>query len=212
RASFRNKSAIRPPSAARRAKEGNPKSAIVLLALCTLATACASTGATPRPFPVPGGADKGVEAPPIPAAPAPAPGAVAPSGTADGIAVAHTALGLRGVRYRPGGTTPEGFDCSGFVQYVYAQYGVFLPRLARDQFRAGESVPAERLQPGDLVFFETEGNELSHVGIFIGGGRFVHAPNSRSAVRISSLDAPYWRDRFRGVRRVIDIDRTETVD
>lgn len=190
----------------------NP-SAIVVLALCTLAGACASTGAKPRPFPVPGGAEStGVEAPPIPAPDAVAPpGAVSPSGAADGIAVAHTALGLRGVRYRPGGTGPEvGFDCSGLVQYVYAQYGVYLPRLARDQYRAGQSVPAERLAPGDLVFFETERNQISHVGIFIGGERFVHAPNSRSAVRISSLDSPYWRDRFRGVRRVIDA--TETVD
>ncbi|HEX7086367.1 MAG TPA: C40 family peptidase [Vicinamibacterales bacterium] len=195
RAPVRNQSAIR-----------DPKSAIVALALCTLATACASTGAKPRPFPVPGGADDRVEAPPIPA-----PGPTSPSGAADGIAVAHTALGLRGIRYRPGGTGPDvGFDCSGFVQYVYAQYGVYLPRLARDQFRVGQSVPAERLEPGDLVFFQTEGREISHVGIFIGGERFVHAPNSRSAVRVSSLDSPYWRDRFRGVRRVIDA--TETVD
>lgn len=204
---IRNRSAIRLPSVARRAKGGNPQSAIVSLALCTLASACASSGATPRPFPVPGGAAvPGVEAPPIEA-----PRAGAPGTALDGISVAHTALALRGIRYRPGGTGPDvGFDCSGLVQYVYAQYGVSLPRLARDQFGAGEPVPSDRIAPGDLVFFETEGDTVSHVGIAVGGDQFVHAPNSRSAVRISSLDTPYWRDRFRGVRRVMDA--TETVD
>jgi cell wall-associated NlpC family hydrolase len=159
-----------------------------------LATACASTGVSPRPFPTPPG-QPDVEAAP-PALPLPGP----PAG--DGFTVAGTALRLQGTPYRLGGATPEGFDCSGLVQYVYGLYGVALPRLVRDQFDAGRKVVLNDLRPGDLVFFVTEGRAVSHVGIAIGGDRFVHAPNARGVVRVDSLATGYWGEHVAGARRV----------
>jgi cell wall-associated NlpC family hydrolase len=112
------------------------------------------------------------------------------------------ALGFRGVPYRNGGTDPSGFDCSGLVQYVFARHGVPLPREVRDQFRAGTAVSRERVQPGDLLFFETVSRGASHVGIAIGGGEFVHAPSSRGVVRVERLSTDYWAERWVGARRV----------
>ena len=121
----------------------------------------------------------------------------------DGYAIARTALALRGIPYRLGGTDPHGFDCSGLVQYVFALNGLGLPRVVRDQYRYGEPVKLDALEPGDLVFFETQGDEVSHVGIAIGGDQFVHAPNSRGQVRISRLTSGYWGDRAIGARRLV---------
>ena len=114
-----------------------------------------------------------------------------------------TALSLRGAPYRNGGEDPvAGFDCSGFVQYVYAQHGVAMPREVRQQFRVGKNIDKDQLEPGDLVFFSTVAPGASHVGIMIGGDQFVHAPSERGVVRVESLGAQYWASRFIGAKRV----------
>ncbi len=121
---------------------------------------------------------------PAPAPPPPAP-AAAPSGPlGPGHPEAATiALHYLGVPYLWGGATPAGFDCSGLVMYVYAQLGISLPHYAAAQYQLGTAVPFDQLQPGDLVFFDA----LDHVGIYIGGGQFVHAPHTGDVVKISSL-------------------------
>jgi cell wall-associated NlpC family hydrolase len=125
------------------------------------------------------------------------------TGSADGYALSGTALSLRGAPYRDGGKDPaSGFDCSGFVQYVYQQHGVPMPRQVRDQFRIGKSVDRDRLEPGDLVFFSTVAPGASHVGIIIGGDQFVHAPSERGVVRVESLSQQYWASRFVGAKRL----------
>jgi cell wall-associated NlpC family hydrolase len=120
----------------------------------------------------------------------------------DGFAVATTALALQGAPYRPGGSDPSGFDCSGLVQYVFAQHGRRLGRVVRQQYEEGDSIDAGDVRPGDLVFFVTEGRQVSHVGIAIGGDRFVHAPNARGVVRVESLGSDYWSRHYAGARRV----------
>ncbi len=114
------------------------------------------------------------------------------------------AMQLIGVKYRFGGTNPEtGLDCSGYVQYVYkSSVGVNLPRTASEQARIGERIATSEVRPGDMVFFNTRGFNNSHVGIYVGNGMFVHAPNSRSRVRFDSLESGYWKTKFTGVRRV----------
>ena len=113
------------------------------------------------------------------------------------------AMAFLGVPYRYGGNTVDtGFDCSGFVRYVYEQHGVAVPRQVRDQFRIGKNVDREDLEPGDLVFFSTIAPGASHVGIVIGGDQFVHAPSERGVVRVESLGAPYWASRYIGAKRV----------
>jgi cell wall-associated NlpC family hydrolase len=120
----------------------------------------------------------------------------------DGYALVGTALALRGAPYRNGGSDPNGFDCSGFTQYVFGQYGFSLPRAVREQFRLGTSVKPDDLAPGDLVFFATTEPGASHVAIAIGGDEFVHAPSSSGVVRVEHLSAAYWSQRFLGVRRL----------
>ena len=165
---------------------------ICTLAICGLCLAgCASTGAVPRPFPVPGGGH-------VPERPAPD----SIAGPVDGYAVAGTALDLRGVPYRNGGSDPSGFDCSGFVWYVFAQHGLAMPRTVTEQYRVGDDVDPQSLEAGDLVFFRTEGRSVSHVGMSIGGDEFVHAPSARGEVRVERLGSSYWRPRFAGARRV----------
>lgn len=110
------------------------------------------------------------------------------------------ALSLQGVPYRFGGTSRSGFDCSGFTQYVYGTSNTVLPRTASEQFKVGTSVSRAQLQVGDLVFFSTYAPGASHVGIYIGGGRFVHASNS--GVRVTSLGDSYYAGRYLGARRV----------
>jgi cell wall-associated NlpC family hydrolase len=117
--------------------------------------------------------------------------------------IVATALGLRGTPYRNGGSDPSGFDCSGFVQYVFAQHATRLPRETVQQFRAGEAVAIEALQPGDLIFFETVAPGASHVGVAIGGEQFIHAPSSRGVVRVERYTATYWSGRLVGARRVV---------
>jgi hypothetical protein len=125
-----------------------------------------------------------------------------PAGLLDGFSVATTALAFQGVPYRLGGTDPSGFDCSGLVQYVLSRHGRPISRLVKDQYEEGRSIDEDELRPGDLVFFRTSGNRVSHVGIAIGEDRFVHAPSSRGVVRVESLDATYWRRHYAGARRV----------
>jgi cell wall-associated NlpC family hydrolase len=101
-----------------------------------------------------------------------------------------------------GGADPKGFDCSGFTQFVFAQYGLRLPRAVRDQFKLGKTVNAEELKPGDLLFFSTTEPGASHVAIAVGTDQFVHAPSSTGAVRVERLSAGYWAQRFVGARRI----------
>ena len=161
---------------------------------------CASSGAVPRPFPgppdgVPGASSGGRE--PVSETPV--------SGGLAGYAVAGTALGLRGAPYRNGGDDPSGFDCSGFIWFVFAQHGMDVPRTVTELFAAGDPVPVDELQPGDLIFFSTVAAGATHVGMAIGGDQFVHAPSSRGEVRIERFTAPYWRARVVGARRLIQI-------
>src|SRR5688572_28164505 len=167
-----------------------------VLAIGVCAAGCASTGAIPRPFPTPD------ERPAAVRTPAP----VATSGTvaADGYAITATALALRGAPYRNGGADPAGFDCSGFVEYVFGQHGIAVPRTVGELFRSGTDVPAADLQPGDLVFFTTTAPGASHVGMAIGGDEFVHAPSTAGVVRVERLSGGYWRPRFVGARRLND--------
>jgi cell wall-associated NlpC family hydrolase len=119
--------------------------------------------------------------------------------------VLFRALGLVGTPYRYGGNTPEGgFDCSGLVGYVFREAAaVQLPRASRDIAAIdAPRVGAKRLAGGDLVFFG-RGADVNHVGIYVGEGRFVHAPNSGGTVRLDALDAPYWKDHFLYARRVL---------
>ena len=114
------------------------------------------------------------------------------------------ALELLGVRYRRGGNSAEyGFDCSGFVKSVYAQtLGLILPRKAEQQAAATQKIEKSELQPGDLVFFNTMRRAFSHVGMYIGDGKFVHSPKPGQAVRVENMDQSYWQQRFNGARRV----------
>ena len=120
--------------------------------------------------------------------------------------LAMHAMGLLGIRYRMGGNSPEnGLDCSGLVRYVFKQaWGKELPRTADELSRAGETVPAQDLQPGDLVFYNTLRKGFSHVGIYLGDNKFIHSPSAGGQVRIESMDISYWRSRFSGARRIAD--------
>jgi cell wall-associated NlpC family hydrolase len=161
----------------------------VLIAAIACLPACAAKGAAvPRPFP---------GAPSPPAAPA-----VPPAAEPVNPVLLETALSYRGVPYRNGGSDPSGFDCSGFVQWVFAQHGLRLPREVHDQYQMGSDVDRADVQPGDLVFFETVSRGASHVGIALGGDEFVHAPSSRGVVRVESYTNDYWKRRFVGARRL----------
>ena len=128
-----------------------------------------------------------------------------PADPAAANAVLMRAIGLVGTPYRYGGNTPEsGFDCSGLVNYVYRDVlDLRLPRTSKDlAAMQGPKIAADRLAPGDLVFFGTKG-EVSHVGIYVGEGRFVHAPRTGGTVRLDQLDGAWWRDHYTGAKRVL---------
>ena len=170
-----------------------PGQVVAAALLTALAAGCASTGAVPQPFPRPGGSTR--EAPSsTPAQPS------APTG--DGYAIVGTALNLRGAPYRNGGSDPAGFDCSGFVWYVFGLHGIRLARTVGEQFREGQEIGSDTIEPGDLLFFATQGPAVSHVAMAIGGDEFVHAPSSRGEVRVERLSAPYWASRYVGARRI----------
>lgn len=116
--------------------------------------------------------------------------------------IIQNGLRMTGVPYVFGGTTPNGFDCSGFVRYVFNSVGISLPRAADDQFYAGTPVSLSRLQPGDLVFYTTYADGPSHNGVYIGEGKFVHASSSRGVV-VDRMDGSYWSARYYGARRIL---------
>ncbi len=121
-----------------------------------------------------------------------------------------TAMKFLGVKYRYGGDAPgEGFDCSGLVAYAAEKsLGLKLPRTARGQAQEGTSVRRDELRRGDLVFFNTLGRRFSHVGIYLGDHKFVHAPRTGAAVRVESMDIAYWRKRYNGARRLVTQSET----
>ncbi len=124
------------------------------------------------------------------------------SDTASDLAV--NALGFLGVPYKRGGNNADtGFDCSGFVKAMYEQtIGLILPRNAAQQAAATEKIDKSELQPGDLVFFHTMRKAFSHVGIYLGDGKFIHSPKPGAEVRVESMGQSYWSRRFDGARRV----------
>ena len=179
---------------------------LFVLILASAATACAASGAVPRPFPTP-----------FPT-PSPAPAALPESGApvpspmiesaGDAYAISGMALSLQGAPYRNGGSEPSGFDCSGLVWYVFDQYGIRLPRTVTEQFQIGSHVDKADVRAGDLLFFDTggagfSGNHATHVGISIGGDEFVHAPSTMGQVRVERLGSGYWSARFLEARRVL---------
>jgi cell wall-associated NlpC family hydrolase len=122
------------------------------------------------------------------------------------------ALSFVGINYRRGGESPEtGFDCSGLVRHVFREsLGLSLPRTSRDISRVGETVRRDQLQPGDLVFFNTLRRGFSHVGIYLGEHRFVHAPATGGEVRVEDMRQRYWTQRFNGARRIATADASDT--
>jgi cell wall-associated NlpC family hydrolase len=115
-----------------------------------------------------------------------------------------SALGFLGVPYRRGGNSAEtGFDCSGFVKAIYEQTaGLLLPRRAEQQAAATQKIEKAELKPGDLVFFNTMKRAFSHVGIYVGNGKFIHSPKPGAEVRVEDMGVSYWANRFDGARRV----------
>lgn len=122
-------------------------------------------------------------------------------GSGGSSSIVERALSLQGTPYVFGGTTRQGFDCSGFTKYVYASAGISLPRTSFAQFASGTPVSKDNLRPGDLVFFTTYSRGASHVGIYMGGGRFVQASNPNSGVKVSSLSDSFYSSRYLGARR-----------
>ena len=158
------------------------RNSLYLLVLCIVMAGCAAPQRAPEP---------------------PLPERLAPASTERSEALLQAVLAL-GTDYRYGGATPAvGYDCSGLVAHVFAQaWGLDLPHSARAQSEIGTPVSLAELQPGDLVFYNTQHRAFSHVGIYLGNGRFVHAPKTGARVRVEQLRARYWMRRFDGARRL----------
>lgn len=126
----------------------------------------------------------------------------AEASSSDSASISETASSLVGIRYAYGGTTTAGFDCSGYVNYVFNQHGIKLSRTSSGMYASGTKVDKSDLIEGDLVFFNTTGKGVSHVGIFVGDGKFAHASTSKG-VRIDELNDPhYWGKRYVGAKRI----------
>ena len=115
---------------------------------------------------------------------------------------ADHALAMVGAPYRYGGVDPDGFDCSGLIHYSFRRVGIALPRDTRSLRRIGIEIDMDDLVKGDLVFFDQEGKKSSHVGIYLGNGKFVHAPSTGGKVRADKIDLAYWRKHFTEARRI----------
>lgn len=115
-----------------------------------------------------------------------------------------------GVAYKTGGTSTAGFDCSGFTKYVFKNVGLTLPRTSKAQYSVGTAVSKSNLRSGDLVFFNTLGNGVSHVGIYVGNGKFAQSSSSRG-VTITSLSQTYWANRYVGAKRVMSTSAYQAV-
>ena len=165
---------------------------VLCLLILSLGGCASRSGAVPAPFPRP---DRGSSR---------SPAVLSALRPPDPSAITSTALQLRGVPFVNGGTTPSGFDCSGFTSYVFKQHGVEIPRLAADQYRVGSDVDPAAIEAGDLLFFTTVAPGASHVALAIGGDEFVHAPSERGQVRVERLSSTYWSRRFLGARRVVE--------
>ncbi|MFS0688581.1 C40 family peptidase [Sporosarcina sp. 179-K 8C2 HS] len=122
-----------------------------------------------------------------------------------------TARTYIGTPYAYGGTTTSGFDCSGYTQFVFKKQGIKIPRSTGEQFAMGTAVKKSDLKTGDLVFFNTFGNRVSHVGIYIGSSRFIHASTSKGVMISSVNDPAYWGKRYLGARRIKDFNHEKTV-
>lgn len=128
--------------------------------------------------------------------------AQAGSENTDVSSAADHALAMVGAPYRYGGVDPAGFDCSGLVHYSFRKIGIALPRDTRSLRRVGVEIALDNLAKGDLVFFDQEGKKSSHVGIYLGDGKFVHAPSTGGKVRADKIDLMYWRKHFNEARRI----------
>lgn len=117
---------------------------------------------------------------------------------------------IMGVSYKMGGTTTNGFDCSGFTTYVFKKLGMSLPRVSSAQYKMGTAVSKKNLRAGDLVFFNTSGRGVSHVGIYIGGGKFAHSSTSRGVI-VTSLNQSYFAKRYVGAKRVMSTSKYKAV-
>lgn len=118
--------------------------------------------------------------------------------------ITKTATSLSGIKYRYGGTTRAGFDCSGYVGYVFKKNGLKVARTSKGMFASGRAVKKASLRNGDLVFFNTTGRGVSHVGIYVGNGKFAHASTSKG-VRVDRVNDTYWGKRYMGAKRVAGI-------
>lgn len=118
------------------------------------------------------------------------------SGEPSGHPVVAVARSMIGAPYRYGGMTPQGFDCSGLVYYAYREVGIAVPRTTRGQLRSSHPVRLSEVRPGDLLFFRLSGRKVSHVGIYAGDGRFIHAPSKGKRVSYAEAESPYWRSRL----------------
>jgi murein DD-endopeptidase len=134
-------------------------------------------------------------------APAASSGATRPTAELREQAATH-AQRMIGKPYRYGGSSPAGFDCSGLVLYSYKQAGLSLPHQTAQQRSASRPIKLAELRPGDLLFFNQEGKKFGHVAIYVGGGKFVHAPSSGKSVKTDRLDSPYWKKHLSEARRI----------